>query len=1554
MGTNCDGTERAKKGADIARGRGREICPHVRGTNQGVRAMATPPEATSEWVRRVEGRVEPLRYAATPEEVLQRDRQAAFERHTLDDRVDAGGCTQVTLHKSRAGKWTLLLNGRESVDVDDRGRHALPRFDPKLIREDATGRELPAPVRVAVVLEQGSCTPESLVLEVMQGTFVAGVPVDEGTEQVVTEVPLEPARVGDPTMPCVMVAYPMALGPSAQIQLIDRSKRRAKDAKDSSSIVKDIMDVVTNSVSVKRLKAPFENLIGKLPPWLNLAGVAGYWYYFTNEIRFVASQNPNSVLGTQAANAQYTTLLINAIPLAMAAIGKTSSTPPRADADDKVVDISVFDLPKLLRRVSSSQTGGLASNQGVSWTPDELRKAKRSDDAALLEYLIYAISLSATERQAKVERWRQDLANDGLNRSSEEIEDLANRYAEFLKAAADELKGSNRNQLSVAGVATDSIKARGRVESMLRLRVVDAHQDVGPSLQTFTLTSPVAFEAGLFASGYVGLAGEIRNAIADLVTQIKTRDPQVASSPLVDQLLLQSVVVERGTPATGRPKVDLADFLVGRNRDIYAPSLNALAVTLENLSEEVTEGLDNITMDARAGLSTAEAVPVGLVRLLPHLLTTSNRSRFTFAVERDNESIDVADSGAPSANSTDGLRDAVQASVATVRIVSRAIAQFLETEGVTRPRARTQLVVATVAWSDAFVPPPEATLAASQPLPSRTAPSGIQTRHVYAPRLPLDVVGAMACRAEDRRVEEALAVRWLTAPGDPNNATTDSAGVAARFGVPSSHIGELVLGTIADLATDEALDRARTATDVSPTRAQLMASAVQVAVERLMVARDLARVVFRERPVRVRVADHDALFTCYPEGATLRKLLHESAVWRGWKAPWFLATDVPLRARYEVRAAAASASPQGVRALEELLDALKGLRRVDERLSHMPFLAPQTMAFHTDEALHMLRMDAPSNALVLHNAWAGLAAQVEHSYFAAQRLHVLAMGLRLSATHRATLRLECVLARPILELVPTGTRLERVPRREREWLRLLTRPVAELLSPLQPGVDALPSQRTLLDRERAFHWLRLRLATMRMDLRRLKAERVLDEPGDVLIDSFARMDLRTGPVQYLVPFGAAVEEETIDAVTRCFEDAPVYVRTVAVHTPDAGVPVVVQVRTRRAHDTADDVHPLALTLETRDDVPVAVGVTVSNVSPIERVGAGSSLREPSTLHAALAQVRDGAAPLGLGVDAAGAFVFAVERLVQSALVVAGSTRARTHLRANPPPPPIRTEVYTPHELLKPAPFRLAERRVWALLLLIEAEGVGLLGPVLASRPSLMQGLRQRERDVLAALDKEGRGRAETEALVAYLVGALDGKNDDALDGVFRAMLTATLPAGLDIVAYLDAKQRALTQAQVEAAQAQGGGPVAGGVSLTARVVPVDTAIDTARYLNRVREAAEAQFVDTQTANRAERAFGLAENDRALGAAKTARRAELRLWPMVLAVANAVLATSLTNPPTLWHDDAWEDEDLLGADAPALLARGDAIVAEARAAWEAVGLVAAPLCELAAVVVGGVE
>ena len=179
--------------------------------------------ATSEWV--VDG---VTRYAATPEDAAAALDVAGFRAHDPGTNVpvEHGACTQVVVRKARDGSYRLLLNGCESRVGDD-GYHVLPSFRAdETMHEDATGREVAAPVVASVLVEDGACAPDHVVLQVKQRTFIAGVQTDEGREPVVREAQLRATRPSDTRSPACAVAYPMAIAPHLKITFYDNEKAR--------------------------------------------------------------------------------------------------------------------------------------------------------------------------------------------------------------------------------------------------------------------------------------------------------------------------------------------------------------------------------------------------------------------------------------------------------------------------------------------------------------------------------------------------------------------------------------------------------------------------------------------------------------------------------------------------------------------------------------------------------------------------------------------------------------------------------------------------------------------------------------------------------------------------------------------------------------------------------------------------------------------------------------------------------------------------------------------------------------------------------------------------------------------------------------------------------------------------------------------------------------------------------------------------------------------------------------------------------------------------------
>lgn len=1466
--------------------------------------MALPEPARSEWVTQ-----DGARYAATVAEAERAFGAVPFVPHDSapSQQVDSGACTQVLLRKGRDGKYTLLLNGRESTAVT--GVHTLPPYRATdLVTEDATKRRVPAPVVVSVLVESGACLPDDVRVQVLQRTYVSGTWIDEGRETVAMEAQIEPTLTSDVESKAVVVAYPMRVSPSARIVFVDRSEERRKEASAKSGVIQEALRLVGNAVQQQLPNVrTFTTLLGNLGAMGLGALTAGLASYYTIIVSNAMATGTPLALSTAAG---YLLTVVNS--------GYVTWRVARSDAqaeagDTRTTEVSVFDMPTVLRRVISAQSGGLYSNLGEGWTLDELRRAKRPDDAALLQFLTFAPPAASERVEANVKAF-EDLQRASFDQLTSEdefrIRRAVRQYREMQQASELEQGTTIYDQWSVTGLSEEDEERASAVESVLRLVVVDTRRDSAEQVrETFTLVSDVAKNAGLVASGYLEVRERLATEFAQGRSRLLTPDQDLITSPLSQQLVKQAT--NQSKPNLLR---DLADLLTGNNQSVFAPKLEDMARTLADLMVVIDAELE----EALSALNEGDLLPrAPLTRVLPHVLQLQNRAAYTFILDNEDEAATVASSSTATVSSADGLRDAIQFSTAILRAVRAAVAQFVQTDGVTRPRTRTQLLLAAPAAP------------AQQPLPRLRAlldalgggNVGILTRMVYAPRLPIDLVGALACRAHEKRYTETSALHWLE-PGD-EHAPPPRAAIA--LGLPPTHAGELVLGVLADLAIDDALDRARSGTHLSPSRAQTMASAVAQAVDRLSLAHDLASVVYRSGPVHARLPEDDPVFACYPEGPTLRKLLRESAAWRNWRPNVENTKRLGAQQRTETRAIAAMDTPDGAESVGDLLRAIGALKHPaaehEMHASSFPFLPSQTLQHHSDDVLTALCTTTTpiADSKCTRTAWCALAAQAEHALHAARRLHVLAVGLQLVESRRAALLRECALARPILTLVPVDDDLLRaVPPASQGPLRAFaTQPIADLPQPLQPSVPSTPAARTLLGDHREPHpWLRERLAAMRLDVERHQHERPLEEPEDALLASFERMSL--GPVQYLVPFAGALGFERASLLDRCIEDMPVYFelwrRAADAPVPSTHTPPPIE--PRAPHDGVNDLHPHVIAAIWQGDDGELVALS-SAFARIPRVDWGTDAMEvPRTLHEATQAAAVAATAHGLGVDAAAAFLFNVERLVQCALVAAGGKVPPPVLLAKPPPFRPPKEVPKPPAVLRGEALRQrSERRVWVPVIAI---GMGYddvtranLGHAWLSET--LQAVEGSEKETLAA-ELEPLAQQNKVAIVVRRMDIPDpeGRLYDALRDKI-AEITIDFPT-LD--AFVESLPAAFDNAREWARELQ---------------------VQQYKYFLSALDAEDGEYRKRREAYEKRWEHVDAENARRMARAEEDHRTNLFLWPAVVGVANAVVGSLLAAPPMLVCSDEGT-------------AAGAQVFREAVRAWRARGLAAAPLCEVAAAVV----
>ena len=486
-------------------------------------------------------------------------------------------------------------------------------------------------------------------------------------------------------------------------------------------------------------------------------------------------------------------------------------------------------------------------------------------------------------------------------------------------------------------------------------------------------------------------------------------------------------------------------------------------------------------------------------RVLPHVLLFRNVAGANLTVDSDATAVEAATVDQPSLRPTEGLSAAVQAAAGSMRIVRQAIDRFIEADGLERARMRWRMHVTM--WPEA-----SADIRCLRPAPSPigtrfedAGPRGVRSRLVYAPRLPLDVVDALAGREEHDRTDERTVRRWLAGDEPPGADDGDRVQALARqFGLPPNHVGELLLGALAELVADDLLARVGRGVQLEPTHAQLVDSAVVTAVRRLRETHRLAAPLFADEMRRTRVHEEDAYFACYPEGDTLRQVLCESGVWRQWRQPFTLRAPAAIgrnQQRHVLRAAAACVSPVGVQSLRQLVEGLKSVR-VPSRsvaLPTLPFLSVQSLCGYVGHLGRLVQFaDDGSSvnevATLAHLAWEELAAHVAAAYEAAQRVVVLALGMRLDTDVARELLLASVHARPVLHLVPK--KVEDVASRYHATVHERANVPIEP-NALQPRVLPRPTARSVYDTASATaqRQLTARLAALRVDVHALRNRR---------------------------------------------------------------------------------------------------------------------------------------------------------------------------------------------------------------------------------------------------------------------------------------------------------------------------------------------------------------------------------------------------------------------------------------------------------------------------------
>ena len=1067
--------------------------------------VTAPPEAVGA-VRPVEDGAQgaPVaRYVATAEQVADalgapdlpleaHDPGMAPERgpdHDGDEvfvrGLSGGPAVQCLLRKTSDGSYQLLLNGRVSTAAPNANGELVHTLPPPsvdaLIVEDTTGRRVPAPVAVGCVFERGAVAPDEVRLLVLQRTWLNNVQIDLGRESLVSETRVAAFSPTDAVASGVLTPYPMAIGQDAKLSIVDNRKRRERDETKRRQFVERILGALPSAIVNGSMKE-FVDKVFQGSSLLSLAySLSSFLPTLTSSVNFSdgaplpdvgggpSDYNPSAAAADVARARAEAAALFSVVTTVYSLVARYSMQEQRADRPaGQRNDISVFDLPALLRNIAGYQTGGANSNRGRPWTVDELRAAGRINDALLLEWVASAHRLDDDVIDTTVAGVRL------LDPSFSDARAAAMRAT--YRQARDVVKD---NTIDLALSNVDAIKRRGYVETVLRLEVLDGRSRAA-TRQSFVIESRQSFEAGLIAQGYAEISEELRRTRAALALALSDNviDPSQSS-------LFRSTI-------TGNLARDLAQFLVRQRYSNASPSVLATVASLTDLSRRVEASLAPFAAPAVAPPAAAAAAAVTRsVRRLPQWVQPRGAANGSLVFHAESELKQGFYSGPESTAAAEALQKVVDNSTKTLRVTRQAIGQFAEALGTLRPRLRFVMHAASIVpaiprlvrlgrrrvpWSQLARAPasasaPAPAVALDPELDRANPPRGVLGALHYAPRVPLGIGAAL--RPQHARTVEDLGISWIMRP------PSELPRAAARtLGLPATHAGELVAGLVVDLVceslTRRTLRALRDGVDpvpaLKPTAAQLVESCVDEAVRRLAAAADLGAALMA---VVDWIDVDDSLFACHGDaGIVLRRLWHECAPGRAWRRPWVApavgvapaagpapappaaapgaapgppapgAPAAPAAApgaaaapappairldaarlrtrRFDALGEAAGSRPPGRALLREVVDAAKRLHVPEAGLAPplrvWPFLSVQTLAWLLPPRAPLRPVPMPKDRSDARMLRLAMDAQTEAAFEAALRICALGHGADLSLPHRHALLREAAHARPVLAL----------------------------------------------------------------------------------------------------------------------------------------------------------------------------------------------------------------------------------------------------------------------------------------------------------------------------------------------------------------------------------------------------------------------------------------------------------------------------------------------------------------------------------------------------------
>jgi len=1248
-------------------------------------------EARSEWLE-FDANANAVHRAVASARLLETG--AVPLRHEQDTLVnlnplDSGhlSCTQLLLRKNHNGDWDVFLDGRldEGPSRDRTSVHVLPPFDYDfMLQEDGTNRMVVPPVAVACLVEEGACFPDLVRLQVVQRTFVGGIQIDSGVEPVLSEFDLQPFAVSDPVARFALLSYSMELTAPPSIQLIDRAalrNKRAREARDGlatgigtlGTMAKKIPPLLTATpqavaTGVLRIAARNTSLrnilfLASLAPTALIAWLRGL--DLTGIPQEGQSLNDSLMLGL---GVTATGLFVASFKEGRREQGarqqQQQSEKEKEEELERVIRIKFADLHNVVKRLAGYEIG---SPYDGPQTSSDLRKLKRFEDAALLEYMNFAYDVGnnalkealiqrkadieemdaadPTKRKVYVEYLQKlngmDLGTIESPEARAEVaaararvstaQGLQEFGADYEQAMLQTLKAIDAflraptgvpNGLDNSGLDFDVLREEARVEFEIRAEIIDAGSDAAQSepvrsTHVFQSTPAQAKRAAWYAAGYERSYKDLKKVFDDGIAAVENNLLRARSS-----LIVKGIKPVKFGTALVNSMAGYSQDQTQVDRGIYLELLKKLrADTLEAIEKfRPPEGADANSVP-RSGVAPER------MRRLPQLCKLQRSLTPSARLVTGDVGIEYSETrDTPLAVASAPLRLAVSNSGQVSTALGRVFAQYVENNGAVRERLRFFIGYETSNGK----PLPNAI-----PLPpDRDVPS-ISTSLFYAPRMPMDIGEVLTCRTRHARPGADIRVEWLARTPAAHASEYDKArsgNIAEAIGVPATHVGELVAGAYAHILCEDEVRRFNQDA-YDPLGQQLMRSSSMTAAERLRRASELAKHVFEADGVPRRLEDDDAFFASFPGGDDLGVALRECAAWRQWRPAWKTriedaTCEVPTAERLNRLVDAYAAAPRALESLSNFAKALARAKPMPSGGAHdwraLPYMCTQSLA-------------AGDRA-------AGAAMHIEHAQRALARLTLLSNAIGLpSQQYLGSLQLEAATARPILK---RWIRRD-PPVASSAWAQLLPGQVgADAFS--QTGIPERPTPNSQYDAATLTTLLQNRLQSLSLsDFHDgVRASTPMIKIEDELETS------------YMVPFGGAVLRELAPTMSRALEEAPVYLAlmrserlgTTAALMGDAGRGFTVTVG---ALQPSGERHPMHIDWSQSGTEGASLAFSCARMARF-RAYVRAELAGPySTLQSvvsALADVKDG--DLGGSVDAANAILWNIERVLQALIIIA--------------------------------------------------------------------------------------------------------------------------------------------------------------------------------------------------------------------------------------------------------------------------------------------------------------